>query len=603
MRKQLKKGERVSQLKISVVMLLLSVVLSGCATRSHLDMAALDLAVFSQRSTALTCAPEAADRCAMASPLHEARHDDSHRVLLLDQGDESLIARLHMIRAAQHSLLLQNYVLSDDPVSRFILDEMLAAARRGVQVRILVDAFISLPDPVLQATLERAHANFELKLYNPVGGMAVPGNADLFNASLRDFRGLNQRMHNKLFVMDGEHAIIGGRNTAGRYFDLDTRMNFLDLEVMISGQQVSRMVASFDQYWHHPLTQPPRHMQDVAAVLEADIPRLPVGEFHPRYQPLLDKAASADWMTEQLRQHSHVVDDVTYFYDLPGKPEDMVVSASDVLFAEMSNAQSQLRIQTPYWVVSRQFDQVLSRLAHVDIEVSTNSLASTDAFPVYAISRKERQRVLERHPRLTIYEIKPYPGDIDHFIPRYAVLIDEKAAGIATPMLADTKPPVPEREGPRVSVHGKLLLIDDHTSVITAHNFDPRSESYNTENGLIIRDQAFTQQMHDYFERMIAPPNSWVSQLREPVVPVFGHVNRALSRTSRQLPMFDLWPAHYHINALQCPMPEGADQAFIDACGDAEQPLSQGSLPEVRAGRRWFTGYLGRMMGYLKPLM
>lgn len=585
------------------LVLLLGAMLGGCATRASLDTAALDLAVYSQRSSALTCPVDIADRCAIPSPLHQMDIGEHHQVMLLDQGEESLIARLHMIRAARHTLLLQNYVFSADPVSRFILEEMLAAARRGVQVRVLVDAFISLPDPALQATLEQAHDNFEIKLYNPVGGMAMPSNPDLLSASLRDFRGLNQRMHNKLFVMDGEHAIIGGRNTAGRYFDLDTRMNFLDLEVMVSGEQVARMVSSFDQYWHHPLTVPPRHMHDVAEELEQQPPQFPIGEFHPRYQPLLEQALSQEWISQQLEQHSVSVDRLKYFYDLPGKPDDMAVSATDVLFAEMSLAQSRVRIQTPYWVVSRQFDQVLSRLREVTIDVSTNSLASTDAFPVYAISRKERQRVLERHPQMTIYEIKPYPGDIEVFVPRYPVLIEEKAAGIATPMLADTKPPVPEREGPRVSVHGKLLLVDDHTTVVTAHNFDPRSETYNTENGVIIRDAAFNAIMQDYFDRMIAPPNSWISELRQPLVPGFGQLNRLLSRTSRQLPMFDVWPTHYHINALQCPMPEGTDQAFIEACGDAEQPVSQGDLPEVRAGRRWFTAYLGRMMGYLKPLM
>jgi hypothetical protein len=50
--------------------------------------------------------------------------------------------------------------------------------------------------------------------------------------------------------------------------------------------------------------------------------------------------------------------------------------------------------------------------------------------------------------------------------------------------------------------------------MIGSHNFDPRSEGFNTENGLIVWDDAFAGHLEALIRRDIEPGNSWVVALK-----------------------------------------------------------------------------------------
>ena len=54
-------------------------------------------------------------------------------------------------------------------------------------------------------------------------------------ALVADFRRLNQRLHNKLFVADGAVAIVGGRQLANEYFVRGTEVNFIDFALLVTG--------------------------------------------------------------------------------------------------------------------------------------------------------------------------------------------------------------------------------------------------------------------------------------------------------------------------------------------------------------------------------
>ena len=64
-----------------------------------------------------------------------------------------------------------------------------------------------------------------------------------------DFRGVNQRMHDKTFIVDGQVAITGGRNMADEYFDYDHDYNFRDRDALVMGEAVPAMRASFERFW------------------------------------------------------------------------------------------------------------------------------------------------------------------------------------------------------------------------------------------------------------------------------------------------------------------------------------------------------------------
>jgi phosphatidylserine/phosphatidylglycerophosphate/cardiolipin synthase-like enzyme len=118
--------------------------------------------------------------------------------------------------------------------------------------------------------------------------------------------------------------------------------------------------------------------------------------------------------------------------------------------------------------------------------VSTNSLAATDAFYVYALSYKYKKRYLKLG--FEIHEFKPFPGDAAELITNYAGL-GPAAASTDDSYRKYGRAPL-SRPGVRVGLHAKSMVIDDEITVIGSHNFDPRSDHYNTSRLHRIFDRA-----------------------------------------------------------------------------------------------------------------
>ncbi|MEE4638404.1 MAG: phospholipase D family protein [Wenzhouxiangella sp.] len=592
---------RFSNLTVSLARWLVAgflvVTLGGCAV-SAAKRAVADEWVLANAVQVVS--PGGSDWPLAALPMIEG---EGHRLILIDRGDDALAMRLHLIRTATESIEIQNYIFLLDDSGDMLLAELLAAARRGVRVRLLLDSLFSLPNEQLLADLELAHANLEVRLYRPLLGQAVVSDAEFIAAILCCFGGLNQRMHNKLMVVDGRHGLVGGRNYSARYFDLDTRMVFLDLEVLVTGPVTRQMVAGFDEFWAHSLSLPPRYTRRVHRRLFETERATPELNISPRLAALDAIFAEGRWLERLLARQSFRVGPVIYFSDLPEDrprwrrppPGD----STDVIHERIVEASDRVVIQTPYVVLSRAFGKLLSGLdPKVEIVISSNSLASTDAFPVYAISRKQRAFLLEELG-VRLFEIQPYPEDLELFVPRYGKLIAERAAGIATPMRGDPKQPTRDMPGPRLSLHGKVVVIDGRYSIVTSHNLDPRSESWNTENGILVDDPAFAAAVLESIDRIIAPENSWVSIMNPESDGLLTAMNRAGSRLSRRLPTLDLWPGYRFQQYRQPAEPEVPVKSF-----DVSEATGVGLDPEVAAWqRRWITAWVSRMMGFLRPLM
>ncbi len=233
--------------------------LAGCGLNRQLARQA-DAIVAAARPDTLTCTR--ADHCAIDSPYRQlvaaARAADTpaapvHYVNVLERGEDSLLLRIHLIRAASTSIDIQTFIWAEDDAGWLMLDELIAAARRGVHVRVLADQLFSLDDVEWLARIARAHANLDFRLYNPTFDKAVTQPLEFAAGVLCCFSKFNQRMHNKLLLVDGEIGIAGGRNYEDRYFDWDDEFDYRDRDVLVLGPQTGReMQASFDQFWAHP---------------------------------------------------------------------------------------------------------------------------------------------------------------------------------------------------------------------------------------------------------------------------------------------------------------------------------------------------------------
>ena len=72
-------------------------------------------------------------------------------------------------------------------------------------------------------------------VYNPTFDEAVTQPLEFAAGIVCCFSKFNQRMHNKLFLVDGEIGIAGGRNYENRYFDWDQEFDYRDRDVLVLG--------------------------------------------------------------------------------------------------------------------------------------------------------------------------------------------------------------------------------------------------------------------------------------------------------------------------------------------------------------------------------
>ncbi len=548
---------RTAAIRIAIGTLL--PLLAACGLNRDLARRA-DLAVAAQRPDTLVC--HRADHCAIDTPyrrlVDEARAASTpdrpvHYVNLLERGEDSLLLRIHLIRAATRSIDVQTFIWAEDDAGWLVLDELIAAARRGVRVRVLADQLFMLDDVEWLARIARAHVNFEFRLYNPTFDEAVTEPLEFAAGILCCFARFNQRMHNKLLLVDGDIGIAGGRNIEDRYFDWDPAFDYRDRDVLVLGPRAGReMQASFEQFWKHPRSVPLTRLNDVNRRILADHdtagePTPPADADWPRIESLRARAADPGYIEKHFVADAVRVGRADYFSDVPDKAARLDDPEEIPLTTHIANllrgAQSEIVFETPYLVLSRAareiFRSLHAREPRVRVIVSTNSLAATDAFYVYALSYKYKKRYLKRYG-FEIHEFKPFPGDAAQFVRNY-----DSLAGTANSGRSGRYGKAPlKRPGVRMGLHGKSLVIDNQVSMIGSHNFDPRSDDYNTESGFIIYDREVAGRLRSAVLRNTEPQNAWIIAKRKRPEPL-GRINNLIADLSTALPLFDFWPFRY----------------------------------------------------------
>ena len=643
-------------LPLRLLLLALLLPATACSTLGPQKRAQAEAIAVAARDTAVDCARP--DHCATPSPLRAlageafaasaaAPGTPRHYALILDGGGDALLARVDLIRSATRRIDLQTYIFDKDDSARLVIDELLAAARRGVEVRLLIDQLSAIADLEILAALAGAHANFELRIYNPTFGRATPNYLHYAASVLCCFRRFNQRMHNKLLVVDDAVGITGGRNYQDDYYDWDAEYNFRDRDVLVAGPVVREMARNFDEYWGDPRSVPVERLRDVARVLLSEgVPPLPPARpARPERVALMSRLADDDAQVRaRLAGRAMPVGEVAYLADLPDKHHqgaDLDGPGASGLAGLLADARHEVLLQTPYLVLSDHaldvFRGLRARPQPPRVVVSTNSLAATDNPIVYALSYKYKRRNV-RELGFDIYEYRPFPGDppVDPAlgawqpgaedatptVPRSELpggsvggsrggarrQVRDKLRTETRPSLLRTAPPanrpVPVTgSGPRMGLHAKSLVIDRRIGVIGTHNFDPRSETYNTEAVVVIEDPAFAAALAASIERDIAPANAWAVAPREKP-PVFSGLNYSMGKVLEKSPVLDLWPWRYATNYAfrpgpDCPRPLPRRHPDFHRC---YEPV--GDFPEVSLGpRTLFTRMLTAFGAGLVPIL
>jgi putative cardiolipin synthase len=170
--------------------------------------------------------------------------------VMLVPGMDALGSRLVMMERAEASIDAQYFLLKPDEAGDLFLGKLLRAAERGVRVRLLLDDIFT-PRNDRMLAIFNSHPNIEVRLFNPVSRSSPTALSFLW-----DFSRVNRRMHNKAFIVDGSIAIMGGRNIAKEYFQLKPEQSFDDFDMLVFGEVVPEISASFDRFWNSSKSVP-----------------------------------------------------------------------------------------------------------------------------------------------------------------------------------------------------------------------------------------------------------------------------------------------------------------------------------------------------------
>ncbi|RAU20422.1 hypothetical protein CU669_18385 [Paramagnetospirillum kuznetsovii] len=450
------------------------------------------------------------------------RHRGESGFRLLNNGVSALMTRAALADQAERSIDLQTFIFDADEVGAFVLDHLIAAARRGVRVRLLLDDYqLELDDPIL-ARLD-AEPNMEVRLFNPFPDRARWSRSMQVSLNMET---LGKRMHNKVLVVDGELALLGGRNISNHYFEGPSDSNFRDIEVMAAGPVATQAAESFDRFWNSAMVKPVKaldvdgHTPEAAEAL-ADLMAQQVDDHGPAVEYRLRR----DEIMQRVSSPFGLIWAPAVVVAEPPirQPNGAAKPSSEIARAHALARKSTKRevvYESAYFIPGDRGVEVLGDMVRrgVAVKVLTNSLASTDVVAVHAVYSLYRPALLESG--IQLYEYR-----------------------------ADAKRPEPA--GHRVhlgrsdsALHAKIVIYDRNRLWIGSANFDPRSNRINTEIGVMIDSPILAEVVLNGIALDFEPNHSWQLELNPGAAtgPVawIGEVEGEMTRLDTE-PEADLW--------------------------------------------------------------
>ena len=243
-----------------------------------------------------------------------ARYQDN-RFDLLVNGDRIFPPMLAAINAAQETVNFLTYVYWTGTIAQAFADALAAAARRGVEVRVLLDAYGASN---MQSRVRdlMTTAGCRLAWFHPVR----------FGALAK----VNNRTHRKVLVVDGRTGFTGGVGIADEWTgDAEGPGHWRDNHFLVEGPVVRALQGAFAENWR---AAPGEVLAD------------------SRFFPLLPACGTASAVA------------------IPGTPG----LASDISLAYwvfLQAARHTIRIATPYFVPSDQIVHALIQAAAREVEV------------------------------------------------------------------------------------------------------------------------------------------------------------------------------------------------------------------------------------------
>lgn len=376
----------------------------------------------------------------LARVVPRAMFTGGNDVRLRRGGDELFPAMLEAIAAARHEVWLATYIFNDDPAAMRVAQALCDAAARGVQVRVVVDGFGSRTKIAGLRELFRA-TNVGISVFRPIHrwwNWLQPGQL--------------RRLHQKLCVVDGEVAFVGG-------------INIIDDKL--------------DQ--NHGWTEEPR--LDFAVELRG-----------PVVKPI-EQACKAVWTRAQLGEDF--------------KEEMMALARAAEPVARAKRLLKRLRMPTLKAAKTRLSDLAPVRAAFV-LRDNLRRRRTIERSYIAAI-RKANTRIDLASPYF--YPGGGFRTALRQAARRGVQVrlllqgkLDYRIAGLAARTLYNELLASGVRifEYTPAFLHAKVALTDHEWATVGSSNIDPLSLLLNLEANIVVRDPQFNAQLREEFDRAFA---------------------------------------------------------------------------------------------------
>jgi len=414
----------------------------------------------------------------------EENHPGQSGFRLLNNGVSALLTRAALIDAAERSIDLQYYIFDADDTGLFLLDRLLAAADRGVRVRMILDDYLIGFDDATLARID-AHPNVQLRIFNPYPDRRWPRSLQM----MRHMDKLGRRMHNKIFVVDSQMGVIGGRNISNHYFEGQGDSNFRDADLLATGPVMRQAAGIFDAFWNSPIVVPVEAFGAAPALTEESVLlawRAKTAEYGPRTEY---QRRQAEFRQRVLSGEGLIWAPARAVGEPPIRQAEGAAKPSSEIARTHAiarqNAAKEIIFAVAYFVPGQRGVEVLSQTAArgVRVRVLTNALAATDVVAVHSGYAPYREALLSAG--IELYEYRPEA-------PRPSPLGHRLRTGSSASAL-----------------HAKVAVYDRKTLWVGSANFDPRSRRLNTEAGMLIDSEALSAKILETLERDLGPTHSW----------------------------------------------------------------------------------------------
>ena len=263
------------------------------------------------------------------------RLTSGNTITLLDTGDEAYGAMLKAIGSAKRSIILETYIFDRDRIGRRFAEALIDAVKRGVAVRVLIDAVgARYSVPSVLGMLGDGGVTVDVFNGNVIMGLRLPY--------------ANLRTHRKILVIDGATAFTGGMNIREAFSsEMSGDKCSFDTHFRITGPVVADLFAIAAADWRFATEE----------VLEGDAWRITMPTTEPG-SPVAIRAVSSG-------------------------PDRSLETNHKMLMGAFSVARSSIRIVSPYFLPDRELITALVTAARRGVEVdivvpTSNNLVLVD---------------------------------------------------------------------------------------------------------------------------------------------------------------------------------------------------------------------------------